>query len=80
MGRSLCLRAGSRREDHRSEGERNSKKRCWSSHAVLPLIWCRVDCNTLGLTDTGAYTLADVLRSMVCALEAVSAISHNAEM
>jgi hypothetical protein len=45
-----------------------------------PLIWCRVDCNTLGLTDTGADTLADVLRSMFCALEAVHAISRNAEM
>ena len=80
MGRSLCLRAGSRREDHRSEGERNSKKRCWSSHAVLPWIGCHVDCNTPNLTGTGADRLADVLRSMFCTLEAVSAISRNTEM
>jgi hypothetical protein len=32
----LCLRAGPRREDRRSEGERNRKKRCWSSHVVTP--------------------------------------------
>jgi len=44
------------------------------------LIWCRVDCGTLGLTDTGADTLADVLLSMFCTLDAVSAISRNAEM
>jgi hypothetical protein len=31
----VCSRAGQRREDHRPKGERNWKKGCRSSHAVL---------------------------------------------